>query len=372
MTRPIVHTPGGPQADTLRLSAAGSAAGTGTTGASEAAGSAAGTRTVGAAGSIREAAANGEYDGPGADSTAASGTGSPDSLGTAGTAASPGLSGLPGGEAGTAFPWPFGLRDTAGIASGPEAICWRDTTSAAVFGDASTLAVPQPAPAAKPLPTDNAPFQGFVLLLAVLYAVLLYSNLGDIGTLLSRTFHEASSRKRFSEDSGSSGFSRFLHITTAIGLLFVGLLAVKFAGWTLAGRMTELFAGAAPLVLSLATTLAAGAVVLYQHLVLGAAGAITVSRPFVAQIILLKRTYFSLAVVIIAPVLLLHVLCDEDSGRIWLLIGLAEAAVTAILYLKETLSLFLSKNFSILHWFLYLCTVELFPVSLLWLLITRG
>ena len=372
MTRPTVHTQGGLQADTLHLSAAGSTAGTGTTGASEAAGSAAGTRTVGAAGSIREAAANGEYDGPGADSTAASGTGSPDSLGTAGTAASPGLSGLPGEGTATAFPGPFGLRDTVGAASATEAVYWRDTTSAAVFGEASTLADPQPASAARPLPTDNAPFQGFVLLLAVLYAVLLYSNLGDIGTLLSRAFHEASSRKRFSEDSGSSGFSRFLHITTAIGLLFSGLLAVKFAGWTLAGRMTELFAGAAPLVLSLATTLAAGAVVLYQHLVLGAAGAITVSRPFVAQIILLKRTYFSMAVVIIATVLLLHVLCDEDSGRIWLLIGLAEAAVTAILYLKETLSLFLSKNFSILHWFLYLCTVELFPVSLLWLLITRG
>lgn len=370
MTRPTVHTQGGLQADTLHLSAADSAAG---------------ARTVGAAGSARETAAIGETEGSGADSPAAAGACGADSPGTAESAATPGRAatpgtlgedslgeGLPGEGTATAFPGPFGLRDTVGAASATEAVYWRDTTSAAVFGEASTLADPQPASAARPLPTDNAPFQGFVLLLAVLYAVLLYSNLGDIGTLLSRAFHEASSRKRFSEDSGSSGFSRFLHITTAIGLLFSGLLAVKFAGWTLAGRMTELFAGAAPLVLSLATTLAAGAVVLYQHLVLGAAGAITVSRPFVAQIILLKRTYFSLAVVIIAPVLLLHVLCDEDSGRIWLLIGLAEAAVTAILYLKETLSLFLSKNFSILHWFLYLCTVELFPVSLLWLLITRG
>ncbi|HBB12318.1 MAG TPA: hypothetical protein DCZ70_09715, partial [Alistipes sp.] len=26
---------------------------------------------------------------------------------------------------------------------------------------------------------------------------------------------------------------------------------------------------------------------------------------------------------------------------------------------------------SILHWFLYLCTVEVFPVSLLWLLAVR-
>lgn len=45
--------------------------------------------------------------------------------------------------------------------------------------------------------------------------------------------------------------------------------------------------------------------------------------------------------------------------------------VTAILYLREVLNLFISKKVSILHWILYLCIVEVFPVSLLWLLVAR-
>ena len=40
-------------------------------------------------------------------------------------------------------------------------------------------------------------------------------------------------------------------------------------------------------------------------------------------------------------------------------------------YLKESLMLFLSKKISILHWFLYLCAVEIFPVSFVWLSLTR-
>ena len=42
-----------------------------------------------------------------------------------------------------------------------------------------------------------------------------------------------------------------------------------------------------------------------------------------------------------------------------------------LLYLKESLMLFLSKKISILHWFLYLCAVEIFPVSFVWLSLTR-
>ena len=38
---------------------------------------------------------------------------------------------------------------------------------------------------------------------------------------------------------------------------------------------------------------------------------------------------------------------------------------------QGTLNLFLSKKISILHWILYLCTVEIFPISLIGLLAAR-
>lgn len=261
--------------------------------------------------------------------------------------------------------------DSAAAASEP--VVWRDTTAQAVFGVASLRAeMREEEIEVHNVPTDNVPFQCYVLLLAITYAVLLYRNLGDIKTLLNRTFHDAASRKRLSEDTGSSGFSRFLNITTAIGLLFIGPLAVKFGGERIGGLLPDHLEGVAMLGLSLATTLAAGIVVLYQHLVLRSAGAITVSRPFILQLLQLRRTYFALIVVGVAPVLLLFILCPPHSGGIWFHVVLLESAIALILYLKESLSLFLSKNFSILHWFLYLCAVELFPISLLWLSLTRG
>lgn len=260
---------------------------------------------------------------------------------------------------------------TAAAEQGPG--IWQDTTSRALFGNTSTLASSRRSGAdLTEAPTDNIPFQCFVLALAAVYAILLYRNVNDIGALLNRVFHEATSRKRLSEDSGNGGFSHFLRITNIIGMLFLGLLTVKFGGWIAAGIPAGPLDEYIMLMMSLATTVAVSAVTLYQRILLQCAGAITVSRPFIAQLIQLKRTYFAMAVIGAAPVLLLFVLTTADSARLWLYLLLFESAVAAILYLKESLGLFLSKNISILHWFLYLCAVELFPVSLIWLLITRG
>ena len=101
------------------------------------------------------------------------------------------------------------------------------------------------------------------------------------------------------------------------------------------------------------------------------AGALTLSQPFIAQLMLLKRTCFALGMILISPPLLLFALCPQGTGGVWFCIIAVDLAAAAVLYLKETLNLILSKKVSILHWFLYLCTVEVFPVSLLWLLAVR-
>ena len=214
---------------------------------------------------------------------------------------------------------------------------WRDTTSAAIFGAQSTLAEPARIPLAPPPPlAENAVFQSFVLLLAATYAMLLYRNLGDVRTLLGRISRDAATGKRFSEDPGGSGYSRFLNIATAIGLLFLGVAAVKYGDTLMPGRL-----------------------------------AASIPQPFIAQLMLLKRTCFALGMILISPPLLLFALCPQGTGGVWFCIIAVELAAAAVLYLKETLNLFLSKKVSILHWFLYLCIVEVFPVSLLWLLAVR-
>ena len=268
------------------------------------------------------------------------------------------------GESGSAL-FPF-------AATGAAPSEWRDTTSAAIFGAQSTLAGPARIPLAPPPSlTENAVFQSFVLLLAATYAMLLYRNLGDVRTLLGRISRDTATGERLSEDPGGSGYSRFLNIATAIGLLFLGVAAVKYGDTLMPGRLAEAIPQGAVLILSLLASLAALGVAAYQAIAVRLAGTLTLSQPFIAQLMLLKRTYFALGVVLISPPLLLFALCPQGTGGVWFCIVAIELTAAAVLYLKETLNLFLSKKVSILHWFLYLCIVEVFPISLLWLLAVR-
>jgi hypothetical protein len=69
--------------------------------------------------------------------------------------------------------------------------------------------------------------------------------------------------------------------------------------------------------------------------------------------------------------ILLFLLASADTGHILSFGILILGGALLLLYLKESLMLFLSKKISILHWFLYLCAVEIFPVSFVWLSLTR-
>lgn len=249
---------------------------------------------------------------------------------------------------------------------------WRDTTAAALFGDRSVTIQPErlERPLSSPL-TDNAVFQGFVLLLAATYATLLYRNLGDIRSLLNRISRDKTSGERLTEEPGSSGFARFLNLTTAIGILFMGVVVVKYGDSLMPPELGKSLSHGAVLALSLLATLAWGAVILFQAMTVRIIGAVTLSQPFIAQLVQLRQTFFSLAVIIASPALLLFALCPRGTGSVWFFVGAAELIITAVLYLKESLNLFISKKISILHWFLYLCTVEIFPISLLWLLAAR-
>jgi hypothetical protein len=56
---------------------------------------------------------------------------------------------------------------------------------------------------------------------------------------------------------------------------------------------------------------------------------------------------------------------------VWRWLLAADIALVCALFLIRSLRLFLRKKIPILHWILYLCAVELFPLSLVWLSIAR-
>ena len=247
---------------------------------------------------------------------------------------------------------------------------YADIAAASVLAKTHVPARILPAAPAPSL-TENPVFQGFVLLLAATYAILLYRNLGDIRLLLTRVSHDTATGKRLMEDPGGSGFSHFLNVATAIGILFVGVMTVKYGDSLIPDSLIETLPQGAVLALSLLATFACLCVGIFQRGVVRLAGAVTLSQPFVSQLMLLKRTYFTLGVIVTVPALLLFALCPRGTGDVWFCIIVIELLATVFLYLRETLNLFLSKKISILHWILYLCTVEIFPISLIGLLAAR-
>lgn len=194
--------------------------------------------------------------------------------------------------------------------------------------------------------TDHPLFQGVILLLAVAYLLMLCANGQELLALFSRKRREA----------GRGITSGAINTSAIMGLVMAAALAVHFAEGSRAagfGAMTLL-----PSALGLLVALP-----LLQALVLVAVGQLTLSLDLAQGIIRLKVVITALASLLSMPFALLVVLSPPGEGTTWLYpIGLV-CIILLLLYLKESFTLFLAKKVSILHWFLYLCAVELLPIS---------
>lgn len=236
-------------------------------------------------------------------------------------------------------------------------------SAAEFFGPASVAAPAGCGGGDLPAATDLPLLQCLVLLIAAFYAQFLYDHMADIRTLFSRRTHG----DRLRENRG--GRTRFYVTALVIG----GVLASAFA-FRLPGART--FVDAAPhagsFILFASAAAAVGAIVLYQYGLLQAVGRLTLSQEVTDGLLRLKTLALTGLVVAATPPALLLALAPEGSSQVWIVILAAACILALAAYLRETLPLFISKKISVLHWFLYLCIVELFPVSLLWLILSRS
>ena len=85
-----------------------------------------------------------------------------------------------------------------------------------------------------------------------------------------------------------------------------------------------------------------------------------------------KLLYFCVIIIVLSPMLILSLLTDGGVATTALYLSVAACLISLILFVKETFFLFRAQRFSIFHWILYLCALELFPLSLLLAPILRG
>lgn len=215
-------------------------------------------------------------------------------------------------------------------------------------------------PYAEPI-TDHPVFQWFVLLLAVAYALMICAHLHDIlGFFRAKREDHRVEQERASFRSSP----RAVRGAALIGLLFLASLLVRLlaeSGAALPGTMTLL----------LLTLGACLGLPLLQSGMLTLVGHITLTSDLTQSLVQLKTLLMGIATVVTAPLALLFLFCPRGEGLGWFYLLCLIAALVLLLFLKESLALFLRKKISILHWFLYLCTVECFPVSFMVILSVR-
>ena len=202
------------------------------------------------------------------------------------------------------------------------------------------------------------------------YMFCVYRYYDDVVALFSSVFSRSViSADRVGERRRSEIFYGFLGKLFLLGAAFVGVLAMlSIVGeHTMQVGLTQDVMMAVPLI-AVAVFLV---VIVFQYIELLIVGVVVRSLPEVFAIMRLRLTYFVFFTVIAAPILLISQMGQAESYEVWGSLGLVATFLSLLLYLRESLQFFISKKNSILHWFLYLCTVEILPLTLLWQLVVR-
>lgn len=210
---------------------------------------------------------------------------------------------------------------------------------------------------------DSYTYEALVITLFMLACYLLYRYRSSVGVLFKMQTHRVPLEKVYEEQT--LFFKNFLRISLMMmALLAVGIvvrlgdfwqLGNSWPGWS---RLETNWI--VPGVLG-----ACAGVMLYRYLANLLIGWVTQNRQFFDRYRFMNRVFSALSGVLLTPLFLLCALYDGPgtSWMIYLMIGMLALLVGG--YLESSYRFFVSRNVSILQWILYLCTVEIFPLSLL-------
>ena len=112
--------------------------------------------------------------------------------------------------------------------------------------------------------------------------------------------------------------------------------------------------------------------ILGERAMLAIVGVVSERRDACRAIWQMKMSHFSIIIVLLSPLIILVLLTGDNVARIALYASATICLISLILFIKDTFLLFRSQRFSIFHWILYLCALEIFPLSLLLAPIARG
>ncbi len=108
------------------------------------------------------------------------------------------------------------------------------------------------------------------------------------------------------------------------------------------------------------------AIYFFQLLIIYSAGQLTSQSDFFGVLAKLKSGCYSVGGMTTIPSVLCYSLCEGGLQDVFMYIVGFQLLVVACIFFYKTFVLFLSKKVSVLHTILYLCAVEIFPITLIW------
>lgn len=245
---------------------------------------------------------------------------------------------------------------------------FRSAAAGDVFGEGSVVCIPSAAETGMLPPVADPLFQ--ILLLTLLLCTVLTIRASRRTGFFAAIFSHAMSDNFASGRRNGVLPNGFLNVAALTASLTVVVMAAAWCDFLLPESLGA-DSGISPFVVAAAAAAAVAATVAYQRLLLAAIGFISRSREFVDAVVYVKKTFFAAVALIVAPLFIVSSLSFGDGRIWWFRIIAALCCIVALLFMKETCILFVRKKVSILQWFLYLCAVEAFPLSLVFASIAR-
>jgi hypothetical protein len=230
------------------------------------------------------------------------------------------------------------------------------------FGAASTLVAPGSTIGSSA--NYGALFQIAVLVIGFIYTFFIvrywdflrYFIIGALG------FHQGSDEKAHINPAEKTNIEVVMIVLGLVTLSLCSLRAIELYGTaylTTLSSSTILIAIVGAVFGSVTLMLA------YQYGAIYLSSAICERTDIGRALIGLKSLYLAVAFVAAIPFCILFLLWQSTPPLVAILGAGISCAVALILFVKETFLFFVGQKISILHWILYLCALEIFPVSLI-------
>jgi hypothetical protein len=161
-------------------------------------------------------------------------------------------------------------------------------------------------------------------------------------------------------------------LTSLIGAVLIALLVMRISVMDNLRHITSSLLMLSPWGIGVVSLVGIIATMCGERLMLYIIGAMSGRNDACNTIWHIKLLYFCVIVIVLSPLLILTLLTEGVVATTALYISVAVCSVSLVLFIKETFLLFRAQRFSIFHWILYLCALEIFPLSLLLAPILRG